>query len=239
MSGRQESFMEGLTAAARDNPLATALIGGGALWLLIGNEKLKDAMNSVAAATEPMADASARAGRSAAAAFERNSNRASRIRVAASHSIDETVRNAGATASEAMSSAADSVSERFDDGVAGAREMWDRISHALPRKETLAQAQSALSDLLGTQPLLLGAVGLAIGATVAGALAKSGLEDQWVGEFSDGFKADLNARSGAVSRSLSEAADTVKAELGDAGAEYTDRLQQAGRDAIEAAKAKN
>ena len=29
--------------AARKNPIAAALIGGGALWLLIGNEKLKSA----------------------------------------------------------------------------------------------------------------------------------------------------------------------------------------------------
>ena len=38
---------------------------------------------------------------------------------------------------------------------------------------------------------MLGAVGLAIGATVAGALAKSSLEDEWVGELSDSLKADL------------------------------------------------
>ena len=65
------------------------------------------------------------------------------------------------------------MSERFDEGVAGAREMFDRVGQALPRKETLRQAQSSLSDLLERQPLVLGAVGLAIGATVAGALAKS------------------------------------------------------------------
>ena len=38
-------------------------------------------------------------------------------------------------------------------------------------RKRLRQAQSSLSDLLERQPLVLGAVGLAIGATVAGALA--------------------------------------------------------------------
>jgi hypothetical protein len=62
---------------------------------------------------------------------------------------------------------------------------------------------------------------------MAGALAKSSLEDEWVGEFSDGLKADLNTRVGAVSKSVREASDTLKAEFEDAGAEYGDRVKQA------------
>jgi plasmid stability protein len=130
------------------------------------------------------------------------------------------------------------MSERFDEGVAGAREMFDRVGQALPGKETLKQAQSSLSDLLERQPLVLGAVGLAIGATMAGALAKSSLEDERVGNLSDGLKADLKERAGAVSQSVREAADTLKAELGDAGTEYADRVQQAGRDALDAGREK-
>jgi hypothetical protein len=84
--------------------------------------------------------------------------------------------------------------------------------------------------------LVLGAVGLVIGATVAGALAKSSLEDEWVGDLSDGLKADLKERAGAVSQSVREASDTLKAEFADAGAEYADRVQQAGRDALDASR---
>ena len=36
----QMGFLD-LTSAVQDNPLAAALIGGGALWLLMGNDKLK------------------------------------------------------------------------------------------------------------------------------------------------------------------------------------------------------
>ena len=86
--------------------------------------------------------------------------------------------------------------------------------------------------------MVLGAVGLAIGATVAGALAKSSLEDGWVGDLSDSLKADLSTRAGAVSQSVREASDTLKAELEDAGAEYVDRVKQAGRDAMDAAREK-
>jgi len=67
-------------------------------------------------------------------------------------------------------------------------------------------------------------------------LAKSGLEDEWVGELSDSLKADLNARAGAVSQSVREASDTLQAELADAGADIADRMQQAGQDALDASR---
>ncbi|MGY2905765.1 hypothetical protein [Bradyrhizobium sp. URHC0002] len=242
MNGSQGSFIDGLTAAARENPLAAALIGGGALWLLIGSDKLKNAAGSITSATAPIADLGARAQTSAFSSWEDSygsmRNRASRMQDEASHTVNETVSKARTAASDAMSGAAETMSERFDEGMAGAREMFDRVGRALPRTETLRQAQSSLSDLLERQPLVLGAVGLAIGATVAGALAKSSLEDQWVGHLSDGLKADLKERAGAVSQSVREASDTLKAEFADAGAEYADRVQQAGRDALDAGREK-
>jgi hypothetical protein len=242
MIGSQGSFIDVLAAAARENPLAAALIGGGALWLLIGSDKLKNAAGSVTSAAAPLADLGGRAQKSAFSSWEDSygsmRNRASRMQDEASRGINETVRDARTAASAAMSGAAETISERFDEGIAGAREMFDRVGQALPRKETLRQAQSSLSDLLERQPLVLGAVGLAIGATVAGALAKSSLEDEWVGNLSDGLKADLKERAGAVSQSVREASDTLKAEFADAGAEYADRVQQAGRDALDAGREK-
>jgi len=242
MSGTPSSFVDGLTAAVRENPLAAALIGGGALWLLIGNDKLKNAASSLTTAAAPLADAGMRGQRAAASKFEDGYNsvrdRTSRMQDEASRGFGETVRNAKSAASDAMSDVADTMSDRFDEGVTGAREVWERLGRAVPKRETLAQAQSSLSDLLERQPLVLGAVGLAIGATVAGALAKSRLEDGWVGDLSDSLKADLSTRAGAVSQSVREASDTLKAEFEDAGAEYVDRVKQAGRDAMDAAREK-
>ena len=242
MNGPQGSFIDSLTAAARENPLAAALLGGGALWLLIGSDKLKNAAGSITSATAPIADLGARAQKSTFSSWEDSygsmRNRASRMQEEASHTVNEAVQNASTAASDAMSGAAETMSERFDEGMAGAREMFDRVGRALPRKETLRQAQSSLSDLLERQPLVLGAVGLAIGATVAGALAKSSLEDECVGDLSDGLKADLKERAGAVSQSVREASDTLKAEFADAGAEYADRVQQAGQDALDAGREK-
>jgi hypothetical protein len=242
MIGSQGSFLDSLTAAARENPLAAALLGGGVLWLLVGSDRLKNAAGSVTSAAAPLADPGARAQRSVASSWDDTygsmRNRAANMQDEASRRINETVGNARTAASDAMSGAAETMGERFDEVMAGAREMFDRVGRALPRKETLRQAQSSLSDFLERQPLVLGAVGLAIGATVAGALAKSSLEDEWVGDLSDGLKADLKERAGAVSQSVREASDTLKAEFADAGAEYADRVQQAGRDALDAGREK-
>ena len=110
------------------------------------------------------------------------------------------------------------------------------MGNPLPGKETFTRAQSSLSDLLEQQPLVLGAVGLAIGAATAGAFRSSGFENDLVGEVSDTVREDLNKRAGAVSQSVREAADTLKNEIEDAGAETFDRMKQAGMDAAEAAK---
>ena len=91
--------------------------------------------------------------------------------------------------------------------------------------------------MLERQPLVLGAIGLAIGAAVAGAFRTSDLENEWIGDLSDDVKADLNTRAGAVSQSLREASDTLKAER-DTGAEAIDRVRQAGMDAADAARQK-
>ena len=52
-NGAMSNFLDNLKEAVRENPLSAALIGGGALWLLIGKERLKNAASSVTAATAP------------------------------------------------------------------------------------------------------------------------------------------------------------------------------------------
>ena len=231
MSGMQKGFFDSLASAVQENPLAAALIGGGALWLLIGNDKLKSAASSAAAAATPMADIGARNLRSAASGLQRTvaPPTAPEMDHEGSFRVGETLRDAGNAASDAMSGAAEKIRDRFDEGVAYGQESFDKLG---------AKAQSSLADMLERQPLVLGAIGLAIGAAVAGAFRTSDLENEWIGDLSDDVKADLNTRAEAVSQSLREASDTLKAELGDTGAEAIDRVKQAGTDAADAAREK-
>ena len=237
MSRTQTSFFDSLASAVQENPIAAALIGGGALWLLSGNDRLKGAASSAAAAASPMVDIGARNLRSAASGLQRTAAppTAPEMDHQGSFHVGETLRDAGNAASDAMSEAAEKISDRFDEGVAYARENFSKLS---PGKKSLAKAQSSLADMFERQPLVLGAIGLAIGAAVAGAFRPSDLENQWIGDLSDDVKADLNKRAGAVSESLREASDTLMAELSDTGAEAIDRVKQAGLDAADAAREK-
>jgi hypothetical protein len=239
MSSTQTNFLDSLRESVRENPLAAALIGGGALWLLMGNERLKRAASSVSAATAPLADVGAHNLRAAAPKYEHSPPTAPEMENGSSQRVSETLRDAASATSDAVSGAADAVKDRVEEGVTYARENLGRLGSVLPRKETLAQAQSSFSDLLERQPLMIGAIGLAVGAAVAGAFSASDLENKWVGELSDSVKEDLNARAGAVSQSVREASDTLKSEIDDMGAESLERLQETGRNAMDAARRAN
>jgi hypothetical protein len=239
MSGTETNFLDSLRESVRENPLAAALIGGGAAWLLMGNDRLKRAASSASTATAPLAHMGAHNLRSAEPKFEHSPPTAPEMENGSSQRFSKTLREAASATSDAASGAADAIKDRVSEGVTYARESLGDLGGALPRKETLAQAQSSFSDLLERQPLVLGAIGLAIGAVVAGAFSTSDVENEWVGELSDSIKADLNARATAVSQSVREASDTLKAEIGDMGAESLERLQETGRNAMDAARAAN
>ena len=234
MSSTQGSFIDSVVTAARENPAAAALIGGGALWLLIGSEKLKSAASLATASRS--AETGARSHRSVRSSVE--STQASPTAPEMDHEglgLGDTLRHTSNAGFDAVSKAADRMKDRFDKGTSYARDNVGQLEEILPGKETFKRAQSSLAGLLERQPLVLGVIGLAVGAAVAGAFRASDLENEWVGEYSDSIKEDLNERAGAVAQSVGEAADTLKNEIKDAGAEAFDRVKQAGMDAAEAA----
>ena len=240
MSNTPGSFVDSVIIAARENPIAAALIGGGALWFLIGNEKLKSVASLAAATAFPSADTGARSQQSGRSSVESTQAppTAPEMDHEGSFGFGETLRHASNVASDAVSNATDQMKDRFEKGADYARDNFGKLDETLPGAETFSSAQSSLSRLFERQPLVLGAIGLAVGAAVAGAFRASDLENEWVGEYSDGVKEDLDKRAGAVSQSVREAADTLKNEIKDAGTETFDRVKQAGVDAIDASRQK-
>jgi hypothetical protein len=239
MNTADNGFVGSLATAVQENPVAAALIGGGALWLLLANDKLKAAVGSASAAASSAVDASAQNLHGAASRFQTTSAppMAPEQDTDGSFRVGDAYRRTSAAASGAISEATEKVRDRFDGGVAFAQENLGRFSESLPGIEDLSNMQSSLTNLLDRQPLVLGAVGLAIGAAVAGAFQVSEVENVWVGNLSDKVKSDMSDRAGAVTQSLREASDTLKAELSDTGAEVVDRVKQAGLDAADAAHA--
>jgi hypothetical protein len=216
MSNTQAGVVDSVLVAARENPIAAALIGGGALWLLIGTEKLKSAASLATATAATSSDkTTARRQRSASSRYEATPAppTAPEMDHEGSLGLGETFDHARTAPSNAVSKAAGQRKDRLDEGTDYARDYAGQLDEFLPGKETFTRAQSSLADLLERQPLVLGAIGLAVGAAVAGAFRASDLENEWVGEYSDGVREDLSKRVGSVSQSAREAADTLKNEI--------------------------
>ncbi|MHC2576481.1 hypothetical protein ACVI1J_001810 [Bradyrhizobium diazoefficiens] len=235
----QSGFFDSLLAAARENPLSAALIGGGALWLLVGDEKLKGAARSATTVASDAIDSGASNLRAAASGLQRTAAPPTAPEMDHEGSgAGEAIHAAAGGAADRMSAAAAGVRDRFDEGVAYAREQFAKMDNPLPTADTLSKAQSSLGDIMEQQPLVIGAIGLAIGAALAGAFRTTQFEDDYIGDVSDQVKDDLSRRGTAVSKALREAADTTAAEASDIGAEAVDRMKQAGTDAVQAAKEK-
>ncbi|MCK1411709.1 MULTISPECIES: hypothetical protein [unclassified Bradyrhizobium] len=238
MRSTQTGFFDNLVAAAKENPLAAVLIGGGALWLMAGDDRIKGAARSTAAAASGVVDGGVSTMRTAASAIQRTAAPPTAPEMDHIGSLDgeDTLQSAKDAASGVLSGTADKMRAQFEDGLEMARDGFAKVRDQVPGGEAVSKAKSSLSDMLEKQPLVLGVVGLAIGAAVAGAFRTTDIENEYVGETSDAVKADLNSRVGAVSQALRENSDTLLAEVSDTGGEALDRIRQTGMDAVEAAR---
>ncbi|MET4273812.1 MULTISPECIES: hypothetical protein [unclassified Bradyrhizobium] len=234
MSSTQTGFFDNLVAAAKENPLAAVLIGGGALWLMAGDDRIKGAARSTATAASGVVDGGMSTMRTAASTLQRTTAPPTAPEMDHEGSLDAggKLRSAKDDAAGILSGTAEKMKAQFEDGVDMVRDSFAKVGDQIPGGDAVSKAKSTLSDVLEKQPLVLGVVGLAIGAAVAGAFRTTDIENEYVGETSDAVKADLNSRVGAVSQALRENSDTLLAEVSDTGAEALDRIRQTGMDAV-------
>jgi len=177
ISEKGSDFLRDLGNAARKNPLSTALIGMGVLWLFTGSRPVERA--------EEIVRRTARFDRIPAAgnAFEaaRSTFRSG------ADSIGEHVTSAKDALRDGGADALDSAT-RFGRDYADAASDYAR---SIPGAgaEMFDAVCSNLTELFRTQPLALGAIGFAIGAGIAAALPSSEVEAAYLGETSDTVKA--------------------------------------------------
>jgi len=244
MNREANDFMSSLSQAARDNPLAAALIGGGALWLMFGNRALGGIASGAASVAQPIAEAGMRGMSNTADAVAGFGSRAT-------DSVTETARSMTRAASDAASSGAAAVGNGMAAVGNKARDGFNRTAETLgsppnpmPYLEQgyaglgkgYSSAQSALSDLLEKQPLVLGAIGLAIGAGVASAVASTSIENEWVGSLSDDVKEAVKGRTEQVVETAQRAAGEVGSEFRAAAGDAVDKLRKTGEQAVQAVK---
>ena len=199
--GRNADFTNDLVEAIRDNPLPAALIGAGLVWLFAGSGSLNQIKESASRAGM---------GRLSGAAAQTLSAQ------------QESVRSGMKAAVDAASSVAPGVANAVSSSVAGLRDgaasMAQTIgSQAELSRGTIAEGygrtenivsnvRSNLADLLQRQPLLLGVIGLAIGAGMAASAPITAAEADLLGPSSDTLKQKGGEVAAAVAKAVSDAA---------------------------------
>lgn len=218
-SGGSE-FARNFGRQVRDNPLPLALIGAGIAWLMIGNGRARyrhehdfeayepepfdlleeeydpdyeyDPYTGTRSSQLPPTGAGPSAGAAVAPGADLQANGGDRQahRGDGGGGLGETVSDAASRAGEAASSAASAVSETVS---RQARWAARRTSAGAARAGRTVQRN--FLDLVEEQPLVVGAIGVAIGAAIGALLPPTRTEDEWVGPARDRLR-DEAARAG-------------------------------------------
>jgi hypothetical protein len=138
-------FATAIGGAVRDNPLSTALIGMGLVWLFGGRAPLRNGIGGAASGLSAL----------------------------------------GGRINEKVAATSRSIADTATSAAEGARTGVSTMANAVQSPPGL---RSTLNDLFQRQPLLLGAIGLAIGAGVAASLPVTDAEKEYLGDASAEFQ---------------------------------------------------
>jgi hypothetical protein len=207
---RAGPVVDRLNAAIRDNPLAAGLIGAGLAWMLIGGAKGLGAMAGAAK------DAAGMAGSAAATAGGAVAGGVTKAASATATGL----KNAASDMANSMAGSVASLVPDIPDtdkaieaGAEAGATVGNRInSAAAAGREYGAAIQSRLSESLEKQPLLLGAIGLAIGAGIASTFATTAIESELMGEQGSAARQKLQGLAGDVTDRAKQIASDLKDE---------------------------
>ena len=173
-SERAGGFIRELSEAAQRNPVSAALIGMGAIWLFAGRSRHGEELMRRSGINR-LPDA-------ARDAWE-----------GASSNLRSGVRSIGEAASETTDTLrrqGDRVVEKLSDSGEKIARTAAEYAEELPNQASglLDDVSGRMTDLFKSQPLAIGAIGLAIGAAVAASLPRTETEQDYFGESSEFIK---------------------------------------------------
>jgi len=207
-------FVGGLQDALQKNPVSAALIGMGLLWMFTGGRNI-----TAAAALFPAAAKATAAG--ATTSVQRS------VQVAGE--AGETLRSMGGTlvdgvrdaVSTAAASAEDTATRAYQAVKDTAVDPISSVTSSVSGTDGLAgNLQQNLAQTFERQPLLLGAIGIAIGAGMAAAMPRTQIEADMVGETADRVKAQVAEIASTTAEKVTETAErTLEAVQQEAAAQ--------------------
>jgi len=218
-------FVNSLQDAVRENPISAALIGMGVLWMFMGGSNTslfggggrKSIFRGVSDGAEEVGsvgrDTAARIGSSVGHAAETVSHVAGGVREASATIAEHGTRTAG--------QAADAVASAYDATTNAASRAADTLSntatsaaHAMQETGTKwgNTVQQSIGELFERQPLLLGVVGIAIGAGIAASIPTTEAENKVMGGASDFVREAVSEKAAQVKEMADAAVHEAKAQ---------------------------
>jgi hypothetical protein len=211
-------FVNALRDAVRANPVSAALIGMGVLWMFMGGSNTSlfggDGRKSIfrtaaqgageidGAVRDTAGRVGSSVGRAASAAGKTVAHAAAAVRDASAAAGDVASRGA-AQASEAVSSAYGATADMAARTVPTISSATTALQEAGTRWGNTVHQN--LSDLFERQPLLLGAVGVAIGAGIAASIPITHAENKIMCEASEAMRNTATEKAAQV-KEMAEAA---------------------------------
>jgi hypothetical protein len=222
---RHGDFVNALQDAVRENPISAALVGMGVLWMFMGGSNTslfggggrKSIFRTAMQGAEQVGDAVRDTAEHVSSSVSRTAN----VAAGTASQVTDAVRQASAvvgdTASRTAGQAADAVSSAYGATTDVASRAAETISNATTTAATALQNTGAkwgtnLSDLFDRQPLLLGAMGLAIGAGIASSIPTTEAEKKVMGETSNFIRDTVTEKAAQVKDMADAALQEVKAQ---------------------------
>jgi hypothetical protein len=195
--GRAGQFVRNLGRQTVENPLPIALIGAGIGWLMIGGRgPRRDGRAAVSDASGANSGASRDVARTGQELKDRTAATVSGLTEGVKETTHDWSGRAQETASDIADRARGMASSAYDQG-AGAYEATadalGRSASAVSRSassvgSSATSSASSLVQFLKDEPLVLAAIGVALGAAIGAALPASETEDRLMGDTSDALK---------------------------------------------------
>jgi hypothetical protein len=185
-------FVRDLGDAVRNNPVSAALIGMGVVWLFASRTQGSSPLERIGG----VADAAQDVWRGATSNLKSGSeNMQGRVSAAST-----TLRNQGAKFIDGVSEKGGELAESVTEYAGSVPDLAGNL---------LDDVRSNMTELFRSQPLALGAVGLAIGAAIAASIPVTDTETEYLGETSDFVKQKVGEIAAEKSRDAVDLGERV------------------------------
>lgn len=196
------SFLRAFTNAARENPVPSLLVSTGAMLFLSERLGLTGTKPAQRASRTPSSfPGVTRAGASMQSAIERRAQNVAESLSSAAEGVSSAARSARDHAASAAGAVSDTVGEYSQRIGDQASEMAEQAQEQLGAASE--EVIRRIRKLIEEQPLLVGAIGLAIGAGIAAVVPTTEAEKEYLGESREAAKE-------AISEFASEQLETAK-----------------------------